>query len=928
MKLIKYFLGLFILICLIFSGFSALPFWIEHDENNNPSGYLWTKLNLTANGSKIIYIKKNGSYISDGDAVFEFFDDFRDSSLDSNKWKTLQGTVTVSNDKLILTGTTSTRGIVESLTDFNPNVITEGYIMSTSRNSVHPFTMRTSGDWSNKAFDVNYGGTNSIFETSLSNSITTTIITSYVNTSTYYKFKNIWKNGSSSLYINNILRANHTTNVPSSSQVIVFQEGSSTGTGYIDYIFVRKYATNESTISITDIGDYYKVTVTNNEATDLTDYQVGIPISQLPAITSTSQMLSIIDYELKFTNISANNIENFNNTFFNTSKINFNLTVTAIETNININLTYYLYNSTDLVSSKTYQPNNINGNITYFNFSLLLEDGNYSISFFAWNNETNISTGNYTFAIDTTPPFINNNIPSEINSYQFLADYFSCSDDNLETCKINIDGQEVSQGINITLTHNGYLSYTITATDLAGNINNVTRILFVNPYMTFKFYDIVNEIYVSNYSFGGFHTDDEVLQIKIYDLGLGEKTLSFEKLGYVSTDFTLTLTNTSNINTTYNVIPARIEFYVYDDVTNQLITNQTIYLDIIGDVSLRTNTTDGIFNITSIVIPGQYQAKVTTDNYISTEKTFTFNANEILTSNFYLIPVNYSLAGYVEIVTYNSDNTYASDVTVTASKWVPDSSSFIETFRTRSNPNGVAIIPIILEDELYRFCALYDTGEVCFPEGSIGQSFSRAQNGERIPILQDISFPVVPKDFINLQFTLLDSTVSNYSDDYIEYNISYSWVTNDGSDATVCHLLEKNLNFTTTSVTSFNCTTTSSGTFTHRFLLNSSYNYKFTAYQLNNDGSKTNLYIENIYGNENLFNILDKFNISIFIKILIVAVMVGVIPFLKYPLLIVTDVIIVVLLMWQYIIPQSIGIRTVGTIIVMAVVTLWGVSRR
>jgi len=618
---------------------------------------------------------------------------------------------------------------------------------------------------------------------------------------------------------------------------------------------------------------------------------------------------------IEFTNVTL-----INNSYFNIQDIEINVTINTSDTNNNTNISYSLNggNWTQFVT------NNLTGSLQLTNLS----DGNYNISFFAWNNETNISTGNYTFTIDTTPPNIVNLIPSEINSYQFLADYFSCSDDNIETCKINIDGQEVSQGTNITLTHNGYLSYTITATDLAGNINNVTGILFVNPYMTFKFYDIENDIYVSNYSFGGFHTDDEVLQIKIYDLGLGEKTLSFEKLGYVSTDFTLTLTNTSNINTTYNVIPARIEFYVYDDVTNQLITNQTIYLDIIGDVSLRTNTTDGIFNITSIVIPSQYQAKVTTDNYISTEKTFTFNANEILKSNFYLIPVNYSLAGYVEIVTYNSDNTYASDVTVTASKWVPDSSSFIETFRTRSNPNGVAIIPIILEDELYRFCALYDTGEVCFPEGSIGQSFSRAQNGERIPILQDISFPVVPKDFINLQFTLLDSTVSNYSNDYIEYNISYSWVTNDGSDATVCHLLEKNLNFTTTLVTSFNCTTTSSGTFTHRFLLNSSYNYKFTAYQLNNDGSKTNLYIENIYGNENFFNILDKFNISIFIKILIVAVMVGVIPFIKYPLLIVTDVIIVVLLMWQYIIPQSIGIRTVGAIIVMAVITLWGVSRR
>ncbi len=52
-----------ILMLKIALAVSTIPFWIEHNETGQPlqNGYIWTKLNLTANQSKTIYVYYNGS---------------------------------------------------------------------------------------------------------------------------------------------------------------------------------------------------------------------------------------------------------------------------------------------------------------------------------------------------------------------------------------------------------------------------------------------------------------------------------------------------------------------------------------------------------------------------------------------------------------------------------------------------------------------------------------------------------------------------------------------------------------------------------------------------------------------------------------------------------------------------------------------------
>ena len=629
--------------------------------------------------------------------------------------------------------------------------------------------------------------------------------------------------------------------------------------------------------------------------------------------------------QVNILNITANGGLFINNTYFNVSDIEFNVSYEVLNTDA--------------------------GNFTNNSITSLtsLTDGTYLINFQVGYNNTNTSTGNYTYYVDTTNPLVNQigNVSSNTFSVDFST-IFNVTEANPSTCFINITELE-----NVTTPDNFYINCTdtqvftsagshnayVTATDLAGNIGTYDYNFTIQPFVYVNFLD-ANATGVTNYNYIIFHPDGRKTSVTGVDnpvnlspvnngvLDLGLHIIEFSKFGYETTNVSITI-NESSGGTEYNfTVPgARVIFYVYDQVTNTLISPQNIDLELIGPYNTVLNTSTGIFNF-SLLVPGNYQAKVSTDDYISTEKTFTFDAMSIYTSNFYLLPVNYSLAGYVTIVVYKSDGTFGLGVPVTANQWDSASSSFIETFRTRSNPNGIAVVPIILENELYRFCAEFTSGTICFPENEIGQSFSRAQNGEEISILESAFYPQIPITISNLQFTLLDHTVTNLLNITLQYDISYSWLTNDGADATVCSKLEKDFNFTKTLVDAIECSTTNSGTFSHTYSLNASFSYLFTVYQMKSDGTIKILYTEPIQGTDTLPGFLEDFGLFKFFLIALVIIMIGVIPFIRSPLLIVSDVVIIYLVAWLFLIPQSLSITTVGVFIVMGIVTLWGVNKR
>jgi len=80
-------------------------YWIEEWDALNETAKIWVEVpSIPANGTVEIYCYYGNSEItsvSDGDAVFELFDDFEGTSLDTNKWNSYQtysgGSIAVEN---------------------------------------------------------------------------------------------------------------------------------------------------------------------------------------------------------------------------------------------------------------------------------------------------------------------------------------------------------------------------------------------------------------------------------------------------------------------------------------------------------------------------------------------------------------------------------------------------------------------------------------------------------------------------------------------------------------------------------------------------------------------------------------------------------------------------------------------------------------
>jgi hypothetical protein len=87
---------------------NVLNYWIEEFNHSAKSARIWIKVpELPANETKTLKMywgNPNAPPMSNGDAVFEFFDDFEETSLDTRKWIDIVGVPPISNSILTLSG--------------------------------------------------------------------------------------------------------------------------------------------------------------------------------------------------------------------------------------------------------------------------------------------------------------------------------------------------------------------------------------------------------------------------------------------------------------------------------------------------------------------------------------------------------------------------------------------------------------------------------------------------------------------------------------------------------------------------------------------------------------------------------------------------------------------------------------------------------
>lgn len=412
---------------------------------------------------------------------------------------------------------------------------------------------------------------------------------------------------------------------------------------------------------------------------------------------------------LNFTNISL-----INNTYFNTTNIQINTTVLNTTTNGNVNQTAYLYYATNgtFINSTQYATNNLNGTLNYNS----LTDNIYIIWFRAFNNVTNVTIGNYTLTKDTNAPTITNNINATYYAYNISGFNSSCIDTNLLYCNITINGQ--TKSLNTTsfnFTTNGNQSYNITALDLAGNTNTTTGVTLVNPYAYVYFVDSSSNP-ITNFVVNGTNYTN-YFNTTIYPLGLGTHTFNFSKSGYINTSFTLTFNSTSTINQTLTINTAYINIYLYDVVTELLITpnNYSIFFfDLNNSISqlytITNNNTISFLNPYSSSVTAQINLFNTTNSLLSTRNIINPNVN--VTIDLYVNPTTSTiLTKTYTIYTADLVPIQNSDVNLYAN--VNNSNNFVLQTTKQTNLYGEVTFDILPNTLVYNICNTYNVAQKC-----------------------------------------------------------------------------------------------------------------------------------------------------------------------------------------------------------------------
>ena len=250
---------------------------------------LWIKDNIAPYGTNIYYVEKVAGYTPNGSAIFDLWEDFLGTSLNTLIWTSGGVSGTISDSIFTLQNASS--GYIESKTLYSPNSLVElkvshqsgqrgpfGFRSATAQKAAawqgaagslltdHRFAHDGSaGDWDNDG--VNRSGT------------------SY----NIYGVAHIA--AGPKFYVNYSYRGEITTTIPGAVNLPVHIYAYS-GEGYIkvDWIRVRKYIPNDPTITVTTEGALYKIVVANNTNEELRAYQIAIPASSLGTLTATTSL--------------------------------------------------------------------------------------------------------------------------------------------------------------------------------------------------------------------------------------------------------------------------------------------------------------------------------------------------------------------------------------------------------------------------------------------------------------------------------------------------------------------------------------------------------------------------------------------------------------------------------------------------------------
>ena len=232
-------------------GETLLSYYIEKWDSTNEEAIIWVKVpSIPANGDVTIYMYYGNSSAvseSDGEAVFEFFDDFEGTELDTNKW-------TGDTDKVEVLD-----GILHGLDSSSWNIIvhTEGgnVLNKVAESRAKVTSIRTKpiriSDGTRFATFSHEGDGTDIYAVNDGQTVHYVSDNRAINENNWDTYAIIVFNDGSVKFVNSLgekLSTDFTSVKLQNTGTI--DVSLFTGTSYFDWVRVRKYAEQEPTVSI------------------------------------------------------------------------------------------------------------------------------------------------------------------------------------------------------------------------------------------------------------------------------------------------------------------------------------------------------------------------------------------------------------------------------------------------------------------------------------------------------------------------------------------------------------------------------------------------------------------------------------------------------------------------------------------------------
>jgi hypothetical protein len=477
---------------------------------------------------------------------------------------------------------------------------------------------------------------------------------------------------------------------------------------------------------------------------------------------------------------------------------------------------------------------------------------------------------------DTTNPSLIVNLPNNYYSYYNFnfSNYITYSDTNIDSCIINISGESSTtcDNADYNFTTNGNKTITITVTDLAGNSNKSVNIMTVTPYQYFRFWDIKNSQYLENYTFGGYNSVGQYVSIPVYDLGLGDHSLQFKRIGYSSEYFNFTFTTTSELNETFNVSTVKINVNLYYRVNSSVFIELTdvLILDLINGTTINGSIS---FENASFE-PGTYTIQAKSNGYFTEQKVFTYTGENLVSVSLYLLNVTDETASTLEVNVQDELYNKIPNANTKLLEYDNIIKGFKEVGQCYTNSLGQCSFLIETGIKTYKVTSEITIGGITYeaissPDGEIFQP--TIINGEEVVqelYSRDLTLKI--KGSYNINFlSYLTLNAPNNEEDTIIFendiiktiNIPVNWTSTNNLDYTVCINYYWLNNGNKINFTQSNCSTSSSGSIGgYNIDLDNMYSYQVDVTVKYDD--KTTTYKTYIYkGNTTLNNILDDLSI-------------------------------------------------------------------